>query len=94
MTTATKAPTYNGWANYETWNVALWINNEHYNYQIARLPSSQTYLDFVVNMEAKHYSNLDAKHNYRIETGDGVSWTDSKLDLQALDELILEIGSH
>jgi hypothetical protein len=24
---------YNGWSNYETWNVALWIGNEPYTYQ-------------------------------------------------------------
>ncbi len=23
---------YNGWSNYETWNVALWIDNEQGNY--------------------------------------------------------------
>ena len=24
---------YNGWTNYETWNVALWINNEPTTYE-------------------------------------------------------------
>ena len=28
--------TYNGWANYETWNVALWIDNEQGTYEEAR----------------------------------------------------------
>lgn len=30
MSTETK--TYNGWTNYETWNVALWIDNEEGSY--------------------------------------------------------------
>jgi hypothetical protein len=25
---------YNGWKNYETWNVALWIDNEQSTYQM------------------------------------------------------------
>lgn len=30
MSTETK--TYNGWTNYETWNVALWIDNDQGDY--------------------------------------------------------------
>ncbi len=28
--------TYNGWTNYETWNVALWIDNEEGSYRYWR----------------------------------------------------------
>jgi len=27
---------YNGWSNYETWNVSLWIDNEPSTYEEAR----------------------------------------------------------
>ena len=27
---------YNGWSNYETWNVALWLDNEQGSYDEAR----------------------------------------------------------
>ena len=40
--------TYNGWANYETWNVALYINNDYVLYNLAKRwskerPSEATY---------------------------------------------------
>ena len=33
MTTDTR---YNGWSNYETWNVALWLDNEEPMYILTR----------------------------------------------------------
>ena len=32
--------TYNGWQNYQTWNVALYIQNEYSFYQIAKTCNS------------------------------------------------------
>lgn len=35
--------TYNGWKNYETWNVALWIGNEPGTYEAAREMTQAAY---------------------------------------------------
>ena len=31
-----EAKTYNGWTNYETWAVALWLDNEEPSYRLTR----------------------------------------------------------
>lgn len=36
MTTEAEAKTYNGWANYETWCVHLWLSNEEADYRYWR----------------------------------------------------------
>ena len=68
----------NGWANYETWNVALWIGNEEYLYQIAK--GCTSFLNFVERVE-----------DIMWDTPDGVSLTDPNLDIVELDEMILEL---
>ena len=69
--------TYNGWANYETWNVALYINNDYGQYTMAN--ECDDYGEFVVLV---HEFRPDA---IGYETPDGVSWTDSSLDIDELN---------
>ena len=51
---------YNGWADWTTWNCALWINNEQSIYNIAK--DCNDYIDFLFEMQAMcgFYSTPDA----------------------------------
>jgi len=75
-----KNTTYNGWKNYETWNVALWISNDEYYYNIAR--GCSDYNDFVSQMHTIFGI---------MKTPDCVSWDDCALDYEALDNFIEEL---
>ena len=72
--------TYNGWKNYETWNVSLWIQNDQVFYSDAK--DCETYSDFVSCVES-YGSTI---------TPDEVSWNDPALDIEALDEVIESIA--
>ena len=74
-----KAMTYNGWTNYETWNVALWMDNDEESYKIAR--------------SSKNYEEYRRKQNLRAEplTGDHVSLFHDSLNIKELDEKITEM---
>ena len=66
--------TYNGYKNYETWNVALWISNDEGLYNISR--GCANYDEFVDTMR-----DLDS-----LETPDNVAWNDSGIDFDEVNE--------
>ncbi len=67
--------TYNGWANWETWNVALWIqNDEGFNKEARKCYS---------------YSNFVERMGLTISaTPDGAKYVSSELNIAELDAMI------
>lgn len=72
---------YNGWTNYATWNVALWLGNDEGLYNLAKGYRSQGYEALATTLR----DDLGLR-----ETPDGVAYNDSGLDIKALDELLSE----
>ena len=81
--------TYQGWYNYQTWNVSLYINNEYSLYKSAcsyvafqnELGFDVLYEEFIV-----YFKELLGS-----VTPDGVSWTDPSLDTDELSEMLREL---
>lgn len=84
---------YNGWKNYETWNVALWIGNDEGLYNLAKEYSYRGYKSFVASLAemAPDGTRDTPKPSICYQTPDGVAWNDSGLDIDALDEMIKEL---
>ena len=81
--TETNKPTwegFNGWANRETWNASLWINNDEDLYEIALgCTSYQQFIDTVISKTLS------------FKTGDGVRWDDPKIDHDEMNEMLDEM---
>jgi len=72
--------TYNGWANYETWNVALWLQNDEGLYDLARDYSSYSALMFTLHEE------FGLK-----ETPDGVKFNDPKINRIEMNQMLQDL---
>jgi len=72
--------TYNGWSNYETWNVALWIQNDPGFYDLAREYRYHGYNAFA-----------EMIMEFRSSTPDGVKWDDPNLNMCELYEMMEEL---
>ena len=92
---------FNGWSNYETWNVALWIQNTEEIYNIAK--QFDNYKDFInlglspltpikLNEDISNDIWLKKLLNDPMTTGDDVSFTDKLLNIEALDSVIKELS--
>lgn len=75
---------YNGWFNYETWNVALWIQNDESLYHYAKLYKNMGYKAFIESL-------AERSGEIALQTPDGVAWNNSNLDLDALNEMMDEL---
>lgn len=69
--------TYNGWSNYETWSVALWLQNDPGLYDMARMYRDHGY---------KSLSHMLTE--FSSATPDGVKWDDEKLNICELNEMM------
>ena len=86
-TQMTETQTYNGWANYETWNVSLWMQNRQFLYNTAvacveyKADNEMPYTKFIRNMH-----NID-----ELTTNDGVSWDDELVNQDEINEMMFDM---
>lgn len=82
--------TYNGWKNYETWNVALYINNEYELYQKAKkFMEMLNKRDW--NRENAYRQFVEWAHLKRKRTPDLVRYLCDELDYGELDAMLWEL---
>ena len=70
---------YNGWNDWTTWNVALWIRNDQTFYSIAK--DCKDYMDFLYEMQYMIGS---------FATPDGADWGEA--NIKEMNEVIEEIS--
>lgn len=77
--TAITTETFNGWANWATWNVALWLQNNYPHYALAR--KFDRYNALIPHLEVL----------FGQMTPDGARWMDPTIDTAALDAMLADL---
>ncbi|AIX17075.1 hypothetical protein Syn7803C60_59 [Synechococcus phage ACG-2014a] len=91
MTATTANETFNGWANYETWNASLWIANDEFLYNTAR--ACVTFAEDGESVWSKFQRCMTDGQIGRMlgKTEDGVSWNDPAIDADEIEEMMLDL---
>jgi hypothetical protein len=79
----------NGYANYETWNVALWIQNEEPMYRVAL-----AYVEQARRFGQRiSYDALIPALEYRFGqmTKDGTRWMDGRINTDEMDAVLADL---
>ena len=83
---------YNGYPNYETWNAALWIQNDEFLYNTAR-----ACVELAAEDESPWWKFVRCMTNGQIgrhleTTGDGVRWDDPAINPCTMGALFEELA--
>jgi hypothetical protein len=92
MTASTTAnETFQGWANYETWNASLWIANDEFLYNTAR--ACVTFAEDGESVWSKFQRCMTDGQIGRMlgKTEDGVSWNDPAIDATEMEEMMRDL---
>lgn len=74
---------YNGWTNYETWNVSQWLTGTPDNYELClrHVKAGNSYVDIAVEMNRRGI----------MTTPDNVDFWSERIDVPALDAMLSEL---
>ena len=86
---------YNGWKNYETWNVTLWIDNDEGMYRFVR-----DGLEELLERNGNDWTNISVTELKELvrdafgsnKTPDGVSLFDLNIEWSEVSDMLLEIA--
>jgi hypothetical protein len=79
---------FNGWKNRQTWNVALWINNDEplYREAVAYVKERNA-----AGKKATYYNFIKRAGLVGERTPDNISYSGTRLDYPALNEMMNEL---
>ena len=92
MTASTMTDTtYNGWANYETWNVSLWIGNDEFLYNTAKACVKFCSEDETPWDKFQRCMCEGQIGRMLCKTADGVAWDNPEIDADEMNEMLAEL---
>lgn len=87
MTAQVQTQKYNGWANYETWNVSMWMQNSAFLYNTA-----VACVEYVSDDETPYDKFIRCMMNCdQLTTMDGISWDDELINHDEINEMMMDM---